>query len=248
MQIGNLMIYRMDREGSVYRPARGSCTTFMAVMRGELTLTSGADLVRLPACSMLFMPSALVGSVSPGEGVAGICWDISGNATPSPATLRPQPMDEFAAMLLQDAAFEQQRDPEVLDAALLYLSRRALSGSMPEALPAEPESEAPATRICRHMAANLDSPLTLHDLAVQFDCTPSALLRTFRKAGHPSPMRYLAELRIRSAKESLRQSEASISNIAAGLGYRDLAAFSHFFRTHTGLSPRAYRENCRWLL
>lgn len=248
MQIGNLTIYRPGREGAVYRPARGSCTAFMAVMRGELTLMSGADLVQMPACSLLFMPSALVGSITPGDGTTGICWDVSGNAPPTQAILRPQPMDELAAMLLQDAAFEPQRDPEVLDAALLYLSRRALSGAMSEAPPAEPETEDPATRICRHMAANLDSPLTLHDLAVPFDCTPSALLRTFRKAGLPSPMRYLAELRIRSAKESLRQSEASISNIAAGLGYRDLAAFSHFFRTHTGLSPRAYRENCRWLL
>jgi len=61
-------------------------------------------------------------------------------------------------------------------------------------------------------------------------------------------MKELAQLRIEKACELLRENDLNISQIARATGYDDLAAFNHFFRRHTGFSPRDYRENCLWVV
>lgn len=211
-----------------------------------MTLMTGAEMVTLPACTLLHLAAERVENVTPGDASAGLCWAMHDGPEATGSICSPSPMDELTAMVLQESVFEQPRDPETLRAALIYLSRRLHSIPVTEA--AEGQSNDLTERICRHMAANTDSPLSLDDLCAYAGCSRSALLRAFRNAGLPSPMRYLADLRIGMAKERLRQSEWSISNIASNLGFSDLASFSHFFRARTGRSPREYRESCRWLL
>jgi AraC-like DNA-binding protein len=54
---------------------------------------------------------------------------------------------------------------------------------------------------------------------------------------------YLIQNRITlEAKRLLRASELSISEIAFELGFNDLAYFSNFFKSQTGVSPRAFRK------
>ena len=157
-------------------------------------------------------------------------------------------MDELTATVLQDAAFAGKRDLAILNAALGYLSCRLLAPDQQYAPSSSPDADDRVSRARQFMTSSLDTPLTLTDVAARVGCSPATLTRQFKADGLPSPIRYFAELRVTHAKASLQQSELSISNIAASLGFRDLAGFSHFFRQHTGQSPRDYRANCRWLL
>jgi len=222
----------------------------VAVMRGEVVLHCGNGMLRLNGCSLLCAPGAMVDSLDVGDEAVGICWTAYDVEDSSVTEWEPQPMDELTAMVLQDAAFDAPPHPDMLEAALVYLSRRLLAVNSPfrPALPACGDGDELAGRARRFMVANLDAPLRLADLTGHLGCSSSALMRAFKANGLPSPMQSFAELRVMHAKESLRQSELSISNIAASLGFRDLATFSHFFRKHTGRSPRGYRQNCRWLL
>ena len=56
------------------------------------------------------------------------------------------------------------------------------------------------------------------------------------------PRTYIRNSRLALAKELLRETELSISQVAALAGYVDLVRFSHAFRQGLGQSPTAYRH------
>ena len=58
-----------------------------------------------------------------------------------------------------------------------------------------------------------------------------------------TPKEYLLRLRLEKAKQLLLYSALSIKEIASTLDFFDQYHFSRFFRTRTGYSPTAYREN-----
>ncbi len=64
----------------------------------------------------------------------------------------------------------------------------------------------------------------------------------FRDKLGASPMKYLTTLRIEKAKFLLSESDVSVSNIAASLGYSDVLYFSRIFKKAVGESPTAYRD------
>ena len=248
-------------EAVCYPRARGG-TVFVAVMQGEVILTmAGATTLLLPACSLWHGPAAQVASLAVGDDAVGVIWAVDAETVATMTESKSQAMDELTAIVLQDAAFEYRNHPMpivegascsrsgTLEAALIYLSCRLLANERQDTC-AVVMPEAADTWVCQaqqFMEANLDTPLTLAGLAARLGCSPATLVRAFKAGGLPSPIRYFADLRVNHAKASLQQSELSVSNIAASLGFRDLATFSHFFRKRTGQSPRDYRLNCRWL-
>jgi two-component system response regulator YesN len=66
--------------------------------------------------------------------------------------------------------------------------------------------------------------------------------RIFQQELGLSPMEYLNRYRIKEAKALLSQTGASITEIAAQVGFDDPAYFSRAFRKQVGFSPRAYRK------
>ncbi|WP_026494443.1 AraC family transcriptional regulator [Butyrivibrio sp. WCD3002] len=64
----------------------------------------------------------------------------------------------------------------------------------------------------------------------------------FKEKMGVSPMKYLANLRIEKAKFLLSESDISVSNIAASLGFSDVLYFSRIFKKAVGESPTAFRN------
>ncbi len=87
-----------------------------------------------------------------------------------------------------------------------------------------------------------DPNLALPQIARRVGVSPSHLVRVFQAHLGRSPMRYLAEMRIRSAQTLLLRSNLSIKEISFMVGFRDQLYFSRVFRQETGMSPRAYRK------
>ncbi len=106
----------------------------------------------------------------------------------------------------------------------------------------------PAQRIENYLLANLENNLSLNELQDFFQCSVSHLIRTLEQEGKPPPMQLFAQLKTRHAKDLLRGTELTISQIGAELGMSSLSAFSHFFQRQTGQSPSQYRKNVKWLL
>lgn len=92
---------------------------------------------------------------------------------------------------------------------------------------------------------HLHSPISMERLARHLGLTSRTLNRRFRQATGMSPLGYLQSLRIAAARDLLRHSNLSVSDIAWQLGLQDVSYFSQLFRRHCGMSPLRYREAVR---
>lgn len=89
------------------------------------------------------------------------------------------------------------------------------------------------------------SPPTIAAMAKDLNISHRTLNRRFRDATGLSPQSYLQTLRISTAKDLLRHSNLSISEIAWQVGLQDTSYFARLFHRHCGISPLAYRKAVR---
>ena len=67
--------------------------------------------------------------------------------------------------------------------------------------------------------------------------------RCFKEDLHKTPLEYLTDLRIHTAKKLLTQlTFQSVETVAEQCGYKDIYYFSKAFKKITGMSPREYRK------
>lgn len=98
-------------------------------------------------------------------------------------------------------------------------------------------------RLTRFLKKNLSEPLYLQDVAQHLGVSPVSLsryLRTHLKKTFPS---YLNELRITRVCHLLRETDNTISEIAALCGFESMANFERQFRKHHHCSPKKYRQH-----
>lgn len=155
-------------------------------------------------------------------------------------------------------------DPSLEDALLRYLQQcdsletrrllapittreihaRLLLGPHAEALQRLLWVETTASRIfeaTRAIQSDLARPLTVGDLAQQVGMSSSAFFEHFKAATGTSPLQYQKDLRLMRARESLRQTNAKVSDIAFAVGYESSAQFSREYARKFGLPPRQDR-------
>lgn len=69
--------------------------------------------------------------------------------------------------------------------------------------------------------------------------------RLFKKITGVTPHAYLASVRIERARRLLADSDMTIAEVGAEVGYGNQSHFTTVFREATGLAPRAFREAAR---
>lgn len=69
--------------------------------------------------------------------------------------------------------------------------------------------------------------------------------RRFKNATDISPLQYLLKVRIESAINMLQTTNLSIQEIAALVGYQDIAHFNRQFKRISSVSPGDYRKTVR---
>jgi AraC-like DNA-binding protein len=97
-------------------------------------------------------------------------------------------------------------------------------------------------RAIEHLHRHLADDLTLDALARRAGLSRSQFARSFRQAFGTSPRQYVLRARVDEAGRRLRETDQTVSEIAADLGFHDHAHFSRRFRRLAGLSPTAYRR------
>jgi signal transduction histidine kinase/AraC-like DNA-binding protein len=93
-----------------------------------------------------------------------------------------------------------------------------------------------------YMQQNYAQPLSRQQMAKMVNLSEDYLTRIFQQELGLSLMEYLNRYRINEAKVLLNQTCASITDIAAQVGFNDPAYFSRAFHKQIGFSPRAYRK------
>jgi signal transduction histidine kinase/AraC-like DNA-binding protein/ABC-type sugar transport system substrate-binding protein len=89
---------------------------------------------------------------------------------------------------------------------------------------------------------NFASAITREQIATAVGVSESYLTQVFQQELGITPWVYLTRYRITHAERLLRESNLSITDIAALSGFDDPGYFSKVFRSTTGVSPRAFRQ------
>ena len=84
---------------------------------------------------------------------------------------------------------------------------------------------------------NLDRDVDLRTIAREAALSPYYFTRQFTAYVGVPPYRYLIGLRIDRAKDLLRESEFTVTQICHRVGFNSLSHFTTTFRQHTGVSP-----------
>jgi AraC family transcriptional regulator len=92
------------------------------------------------------------------------------------------------------------------------------------------------------MQANLGRELALEEIASAAHLSPFHFARLFKKLTGTTPHAYLASLRAARAQALLAETDLSVTEIGARVGYMSSSHFAKAFRQSTGLSPRAFRK------
>lgn len=85
--------------------------------------------------------------------------------------------------------------------------------------------------------------IRITDIADYIGINRSYLTSCFKKSMNMPPLEYLIEYRMKKAADMLINSSLPINEIAMQVGYVDSLAFSKAFKSHTGMSPKAYRDD-----
>lgn len=118
--------------------------------------------------------------------------------------------------------------------------------SIPEDAFGRPEIRQIDSRVNRAvnmMMNHLDHPLDSRTLSRCAGVSVNSIQRLFMREFSMPPQQYQRLLRIDEAQRRLRQTDASIDQIAADLGFADRYHFSKVFKQIAMVTPAAYRKN-----
>lgn len=108
-----------------------------------------------------------------------------------------------------------------------------------ERLALAPWQERKAKKILAH---SLNAKLLIADVAEQCAMSRSHFSRAFKRATGMSPQEWSLDLRIRRAKELLRDQALPISSISLECGFADQSHFSRMFSKLVGTTPKRWRQ------
>ena len=95
------------------------------------------------------------------------------------------------------------------------------------------------------MNENFRRDISLDDVSREVDISPYYFSKLFKQETGKNFIEYLTEIRLRSARELLQNSQYSIKEIFAQSGYSDPNYFSRIFKKYEGVTPSEFREHLR---
>ena len=88
---------------------------------------------------------------------------------------------------------------------------------------------------------NFERDLSLDEVAAHANLNAAYFSSCFKKMTGQSFVNYITELRIRRAKELLRDEHKKIGQISEMLGFNDTRYFAKIFKKYVGVTPSEYR-------
>ena len=88
--------------------------------------------------------------------------------------------------------------------------------------------------------------LTLEDLSTSVNMNTNYFCKFFKELTNKTPMEYLNYYRVECAKEKLKESNLSITEIAYDCGFNDISYFTKVFKKYnSNLTPRTFLKQCQ---
>jgi len=104
-----------------------------------------------------------------------------------------------------------------------------------------------AEQVVRYIGRNYRGMISMEQLAQQMNYTPQYVSRKFKEQMGYSPLDYTIRLRIDLAQKLLCDTEATLQEVAAYVGYPDTIYFNRMFKKQTGITPGEYRKQNQYV-
>jgi two-component system response regulator YesN len=101
------------------------------------------------------------------------------------------------------------------------------------------------TQAVNYIEEHYAEDLNLENIAKIVFVSPGYLSISFKQVLQKNFVDYVAEVRVRKAKELLKDFHRKIYEIAVQTGYKDEKYFSQIFKKITGMSPNQYRDSLK---
>ncbi len=88
--------------------------------------------------------------------------------------------------------------------------------------------------------AHFEEKLKIQEIAEKCYVSESHFCRVFKKLTNETPVSYINNLKLRKACSLMKNSNMSIKQISAAVGFDDASYFCRFFKKRIGCSPRDY--------
>ena len=166
-------------------------------------------------------------------------------AAGAPTVLRADELPEAMFATLYAAPAAQRPAYLRLKMQELLLTLAALPERRAETAPLLSAQAACVREVHDLLTAHLDERFTIEELSRRFLLNTSTLKQAF-KAVYGQPIAaYMKEYRVRHAMRLLRESDDTVADIAAQMGYGTQGKFAKAFQDVTGQRPSDYRRQSR---
>ncbi len=198
----------------------------------------------------LHTPSELVHCAIEDEFTRGVMDELDGKHAPCPvfrANVQDKSIQRMLAMLIEELETERPLGRLYVDSLAHALATRYLLLDCEPAV--RPETRASGllprlvSRVREKIEANLDTDLSLDNLAQETGYSRAHFLRMFRVATGLTPHQYVVGLRLSRAQEFLKQKGTSIVDVAASCGFASQSHMTSVFRQRLEMTPGEFRRN-----
>lgn len=101
--------------------------------------------------------------------------------------------------------------------------------------------------VTRYMQENMQKRLTITDICNHIGYSRTTIFRLFREHTGQTPMGYLIQLKLKYAKQLLREGDSSVMEISDRLGFESANYFTKVFKHYMGETPSAYKKRTKFL-
>ncbi len=133
---------------------------------------------------------------------------------------------------------------EAIMTAKFFLMKWHAEGQLPYAnqVCQRPHADSAVRRAEDWLAANITALDPVAGAVAAAGLPERSLKRRFREATGTTPIAYVQSLRVEAAKQLLELSRKPVEDVAAEVGYENVAFFRRLFKRSTGLGPLEYRR------
>lgn len=97
------------------------------------------------------------------------------------------------------------------------------------------------SKVIQYIERNLDTHLTLDELANYVDLAPSYLSRIFNQECHQSLSQFITNLRVKKGRDLIARTKMTVSEVSNYVGFKEQSYFTQCFKKHYGVTPLKYR-------